>query len=111
MELLIQQAVFTGFRPVFITLIAIAVIFLILSIVPSGRNNQLNFLTILIVSIIDIIIASILFFTESEMVQTLELVPDQLTLYLFLAIVVISIISPIIYRVRNRGGSRYRYRY
>jgi uncharacterized membrane protein YcaP (DUF421 family) len=110
-ELLVQQATFTGFRPAFIVLLVISLIFLGLSIIPTGRNSQLNFLTIVIVSVINVIVTAVLFFTESEMVQTLALAADDVTLYLFIAILVVSIANPFLFRLRNRNGSRNRYRY
>ncbi|HLR88190.1 MAG TPA: hypothetical protein VK042_00540 [Atopostipes sp.] len=111
MQLLIQQTVLTNFRPVFIVLLAILLIFLLLSIIPRGRNSNINFLTVLTVSIVEVVIAAVLFYTESNLVEALGLTPDNITLYLFIAIIVLSVANPIVFRFRNSGGQRYRYRY
>lgn len=111
MQLLIQQIVLTNFRPVFILMLAVLLVFLVLSIVPRGRNSNINFLTVLTISIIEALIAAVLFYTESNLVESLEATADSLTLYLFLAIIVLAIANPIIFRYRNRGGQRYRYHY
>src|SRR5699024_1996521 len=111
MQLLIQQAVLTNFRPIFIVMLAILAIFLILSIIPRGRNSNINFVTVLTVSIIEVVIAAVLFYTESNLVELFEQTPDNLTLYLFIGIIGLGIANPIIFRLRNSGGQRYRYHY
>ena len=111
MQLLIQQAVLTDFRLVFIVMLAILAIFLVLSIIPSGRNSNINFATVLTVSIIEVVIAAVLFYTESHLIELFEQTADNLTLYLFIGIIALGIANPLIFRLRNSGGQRYRYRY
>ena len=111
MQLLIQQAVLTNFRPIFIVMLAILVIFLILSIIPRGRNSNINFVTVLTVSIIEVIIAAVLIYTENNLVELFEQTADKITLYLFIGIIGLGVVNPIIFRLRNKGGQRYRYRY
>lgn len=111
MQLLIQQTVLTDFRPVFIVMLAFLILFLILSIIPRGRNSNINFTTVLTVSIVEVVIAAVLFYTESNLVETFEQTPDNITLYLFIAIIGLGIANPIVFRLRNSGGQRYRYRY
>lgn len=110
MQLLIQQAVLTEFRPVFVWMLIIAFIFLVLSLVPRGRNSKINFMTVMTVSIIEIIVAGMLLFTENNLVETLEMTADSITLYLFIGILVLSIINPILFRKRNSDTQRYRYK-
>lgn len=111
MQLLIQQTILTNFRPVFIVMLAVLLVFLGLSILPRGRNSNINFATVLIVSIVEALIAAVLFYTESKLVEALNLTADSITLYLFLAIIVLAIANPFVFRYRNRGGQRYRYRH
>jgi len=110
-QLLIQQTVLTNFRPVFIVMLAILLIFLLLSIIPRGRNSNINFLTVLTVSIVEVVLAAVLFYTESNLIDELGLTADRITLYLFIAILILAIVNPIVFRFRNQGSSRYRYRY
>lgn len=111
MQLLIQQTILTNFRPVFIVMLVVLLVFLVLSILPRGRNSNINFATVLTVSIVEGLIAAVLFYTESTLIEKLEFTADSLTLYLFLAIIALAIANPIVFRYRNRGGQRYRYRY
>jgi len=85
-------------------------IFLIISFIRQRGDGIFSFGTVMTVSITQLIIAGMLFYTESTLVETLELAADDITLYLFIAIVVLAVINPIIYRLRNRRSSRYRYR-
>jgi len=110
MQLLIQQTVLTDFRPIFIAILVILGIFLIISLIRQRGDGIFSFGTVLTVSITQLILAGMLFYTESTLVETLEITADDITLYLFIAIVVLAIINPIIYRLRNRRSSRYRYR-
>jgi len=110
MQLLIQQTVLTDFRPIFIAILVILGIFLIISLIRQRGDGVFSFTTVLTVSITQLILAGMLFYTESTLVETLEIAADDITLYLFIAIVVLAIINPIIYRLRNRRSSRYRYR-
>lgn len=103
MQVFIQQVLFTDFRPIFIVMVAILAIFLLLSVLPQG-NKGITFGTILLVSVIHLILGGMLFYTESELIQTLDLTADDVTLYFFIAIVVLSILNPIVYYFRNRRG-------
>lgn len=101
MQVLIQQAIFTDFRPVFIVMVVILAIFLLLSILPQG-NKGVSFGTVLLVSGIHLVLGGMLFYTESELIQTLDLTADDLTLYLFIGVMGLSILNPIVYYFRNR---------
>lgn len=103
MQVFIQQALFTDFRPIFIAMVAILALFLLLSVIPQG-DRGVTFGTVILVSGIHLILGGMLFYTESELIQTLDLTADDLTLYFFIAIVVLSILNPIVYYLRNRRG-------
>lgn len=108
---LLQQAVLTDFRSAFILMIAILLVFLVLSLMGGGQNRGMSFGTILTVSITHFLIAAILFYTESNLVEKLEATPDRITLYLFIGILLLTIANPLIYKLRNKStSSRYRYR-
>lgn len=92
-------------------MLVVLLVFLVLSILPRSRNSNINFATVLTVSIVEGLIAAVLFYTESTLIEKLEFTADSLTLYLFLAIIALAIANPIVFRYRNRGGQRYRYRY
>lgn len=108
---MIQQAVMTDFRPIFILMLAILIVFFVLSLIGGGRNSGIPFSTVLSVSISHLLIAAVLFYTESQLVESLEATPDSITLYLFIGILILTIVNPLIYKLRNRNASSSRYRY
>lgn len=110
MQLFIQQAILTEFRPVFIIMAAVAVIFFVLSLIPRGRNSNINFATVLTVSVIQILVGGALLFTENNLVDTFDVTADNITFYLFIAVLLLSIINPILFKNRNKSSQRYRYR-
>lgn len=110
MQLLILQTVLTTFRPVFIVMLGILAVFLVLSFIRQG-DKGLSFATVLTVSVIHLILVGVLFYTESNLIEVTEFTADNITLYLFIGIIVLAIANPIIYRFRNgRNHQRYRYR-
>lgn len=110
MQLLIQQAVFTEFRTVFIAMIVILAVFTILSLIPQ-RDSVITHAMVITISVVHLVLGGILFYTESELIQHLDLTADSLTLYLFITIVILSIANPVIYYFRNRKSSSSRYKY
>lgn len=111
MNLIIQQALFTEFRPVFILMLAILAVFFFLSFFRDGERRGITFSLVLIVSIINTLIAFMIFFVENNLVETYSLTPDRITLFLFIGIIALSLVNPFIYKMRNKASSRYRYRY
>lgn len=110
-KLIIQQAVLTDFRPVFILMLVILLVFFVLSFIGGGSNRKITMGMTLTVSITHLLIAGILFFTESNLSEKLDYTADNITLYLFVATIILAIINPIIYKLRNKNtSSRYRYR-
>ena len=109
MNLFIQQAVLTHFRPVFILMLVILSVFLFLTLFKDGERRGITFSLVLTVSIIEIITATMIFFAESNLVETFELVPDDVTLYLFIGIILLGVVNPLVYKLRNKTSSRYRY--
>lgn len=107
----VQQAVLTDFRPIFILIFAILLVFLMLALFSGGQNSGISFSTVLTVSITHFLINAILFYMESNLVEKLDATPDNVTLYLFIGILILSIVNPLIYKLRNKNkSSRYRYR-
>lgn len=109
MNFFIQQAVFTDFRPVFILMLVILSVFFFLSLFRDGERRGITFSLVLTISIIEILIATMIFFAESSIVETYELVPDSITLYLFIGIILLGVVNPLVYKLRNKTSSRYRY--
>lgn len=109
MNLLIQQAAFTDFRPVFILMLVILGVFFLLSLFRDGERRGITFTLVLTVSIVEILIAMMIFFAESNLVETYEFVPDSITLYLFIGIILLGVVNPLVYKLRNKASSRYRY--
>lgn len=110
MEFLIYQTVFSDFRSVFILMLLIAFVSLIFSVIPRGRNSNINFLTILTISIINILVSGMLLYTENSLIKSLNMEADKLTFYFFIAVLILSIVNPIIFNNRNKKSQRYRYR-
>lgn len=106
---IINMEVFTEFRLVFIVILAILGIFLILSLIPKGRNVVVTFFSVLTVSITHLLIATSLLVTENFFLDSYNLDGDAITFYLYLGIVVLAIVNPIVYKVRNKRSKRNSY--
>ncbi|HAJ70427.1 MAG: hypothetical protein ACTHVM_05495 [Alkalibacterium gilvum] len=105
--------VFTQFRLVFGLILIILGLFLILSILPKGRDAVVTFFSVLVVSITHASVAIALIITENMFLEKLSLEGDSLTFYMFLGILILAILNPIIYKLRNkskRRGSSYSFR-
>lgn len=95
--------VFTEFRLVFMIILVILGLFFIFSLVPKGRNAMVTFFSVLTVSITHVIIATSLLVVENFFLDSFDLDGDSLTFYLYLGIVVLAVLNPIIYKIRNKG--------
>lgn len=108
---IIQQAVLTDFRPVFILMLVILLVFFVFSIIGGGSNKRVTFGMTLSISITHLLIAGILFYIESNLVEQLDYAADNITMYLFVSLLVLAIVNPLVYKLRNKNSSsRYRYR-
>ena len=97
---------FTEFRLVFGIILAILVLFLVLSLVPKGRNTVVTFFSVLAISISHLAIATALLIVENTFLEDFTLDGDSLTFYMFLGVVLLAILNPIIYKLRNKSGRR-----
>lgn len=105
--------VFTQFRLVFGLILVFLGLFLVLSILPKGRDAIVTFFSVLAVSVTHALIAVALIITENMFLEDFSLEGDAITFYMFLAILALAVINPIVYKLRNkpkRRGSSYSFR-
>ncbi|GEK91097.1 hypothetical protein [Alkalibacterium kapii] len=105
--------VFTQFRLVFGLILFILGLFLVLSILPKRRDTNVTFFSVLIVSITHAAVAIALIITENMFLENLSLEDDSITFYMFLGILLLAVLNPIVYKLRNktkRRGSSYSFR-
>ena len=98
--------VFTQFRLVFGLILIFLGLFLVLSILPKGRDAIVTFFSVLVVSITHALIAIALIVTENVFLEELSIEGDSITFYMFIAILVLALINPIIYKLRNKTKRR-----
>ncbi|MCP3738133.1 hypothetical protein [Rossellomorea sp. BNER] len=94
---------FTLLRPIFITFLIVSLILFLIVILPRTKNKRINGFTVTSLSIISILISAQVLFYDGVIVDELNLGGDAVSFYMFLAIVVFSILNPIIYFVRHRN--------
>ncbi|MER2261493.1 MAG: hypothetical protein ABS934_05710 [Psychrobacillus sp.] len=87
-------------RPIFITFLVIAVILLI-AIVLFKTPKWITAFTISVVSIISIVVCAQVLFLEGIVVDELNLSGDPVSLYMFFAITLLSILNLLIYFFRQ----------
>ncbi|MCC5894015.1 MAG: hypothetical protein JJU16_01005 [Alkalibacterium sp.] len=100
---------FTQFRLVFGIILAILVIFLILSLIPKGRDAMVTFFSVLAISISHLAIATALLIVENSFLEDFTLDGDSLTFFMFLGIAGLAILNPIVYKLRNKSRRRSSY--
>lgn len=94
--------VFTQFRLVFGLILLFLGLFFILSVLPKGRDVTVTFFSVLAVSITHSLIAVALIWTEGVFLDSFSLSGDSITFYMFLAILALSIINPVVYKLKNK---------
>jgi len=104
-----MSEVFTQLRPVFIVIVAILLVFLVLSLIERSQSSGVSLFAIGSVSVTSLLIGTALLIMENQIVNDMGLTGDSLTLYLYIAILVLSIANPIVYRQRNKRKTRYRF--
>lgn len=97
---------FSQFRLVFSIILAILVIFLILSLIPKGRNTTVTFFSVLAVSITHLAIATALIIVENSFLEDFSLEGDSLTFFMYLGILGLAVLNPIVYKLRNKSRRR-----
>ena len=98
--------VFTQFRLVFGLILIFMALFFVLSILPKGRDVIVTFFSVLAVSVTHALIAIAMIVTENVFLEDFSLEGDSITFYMFLAILVLAIINPVVYKLRNKSKSR-----
>lgn len=98
--------VFTQFRLVFGLILIFLALFFVLSILPKGRDAIVTFFSVLVVSVTHALIAIAMIVTENMFLEDFSLEGDSITFYMFLAILILAIINPIVYKLRNKPKSR-----
>lgn len=102
---------FTLFRPIFYILLGVLVLTLIVTLIPKGRDSKINMVSILSISITHLVIASALLVIENQVLDRFSLKGDSISFYTYLAILVLSILNPLMYYIRNKQKRRGSYRF
>ena len=93
---------FTLLRPIFFTiLIAIFLLFLIV-LFSKPQHKLVNGFSITGLSFFSILIAAQLLYYEGIIVDEINLGGDEVSTYMFIAIVALGFLNPIIYIARNQ---------
>lgn len=111
MDFLFNAEVFSEFRPVFIVLLTFLILFFFISLVPKGRDTKITFFTVLTVSVTHAIIAGTLLVTENWFLDEFDLSGDSVTFYLFVGVILLAVLNPIVYKLRNRNSRKSNYRF
>lgn len=90
---------FIFLRPVYITFIVALV--LVLLIVVLQRKNLLNLFSIFSISAICSCVSAVTLYSSGYIVDEYNLGGDEVSFYMFLAIVGLSMLNVIIYHIRN----------
>lgn len=106
-----ELELFTHFRLVFGIILVILALFLILSLLPKGRDSIVTFFSVLAISITHLVIGTALLVVENAFLEDFTLDGDSMTLYMFIGIVVLAILNPIVYKLRNKTRRRSTYSY
>lgn len=106
MDFLLDAEVFSEFRPIFIILLIFLGVFFFISLVPKRGNTQVTFFTVLTVSITHIFIAGALLITENWFLGEFQLDGDPITFGLFVGVLLLGLINPVVYKLRNRKSRR-----
>lgn len=102
-----MSEMFTQMRPVFMVIAAILVVFTILALIERSQSSGVSLFAIGSVSVTGLLTATALLVVENQILEEMGWTGDPVTLYFYLAIVVLSIANPLIYRFRNNQKKRY----
>ncbi|WP_028274980.1 hypothetical protein [Atopococcus tabaci] len=102
-----MSEMFTQMRPVFMVIAAILVVFTILALIERSQSSGVSLFAIGSVSVTGLLTATALLVVENQILEEMGWTGDPVTLYFYLAIVVLSIANPLIYRFRNNRKKRY----
>ncbi|WP_277630509.1 hypothetical protein [Atopococcus tabaci] len=102
-----MSEMFTQMRPVFMVIAAILVVFTILALIERSQSSGVSLFAIGSVSVTGLLTATALLVVENQILEKMGWTGDPVTLYFYLAIVVLAIANPLIYRFRNKRKKRY----
>lgn len=98
---------FTQMRPIFLLIVLILLVYLFLSFIKRSQSSGVTLFAVGSVSVLSFLISTILLIIENQLVELTGLEGDSLTVYLYGAAVVLSILNPLVYRNRNKRQSTY----
>lgn len=101
-----ELELFTQFRLVFGIILAILLVFLLLSLIPKGRNAVVTFFSVLSISLSHAVIATVLLVIENTFLEDFTLDGDSVTFNMYLGILALAILNPIIYKLRNKPSKK-----
>lgn len=104
-----DMEIFTQFRLVFGLILAVLVVFTLLSLLPKSQNTGVTFFSVLSISLSHIVIGTALIIVENTFLEDFTLDGDPLTLYMYIGILALGIGNPIIYKLRNKKKRRSTY--
>ncbi|RJS58786.1 hypothetical protein [Bacillus sp. PK3_68] len=96
---------FTLLRPVFITLIVAMLFLFLIALLPSLRR-KVHHLFVMGGSVVLVIVSAQLLYYDAIIVDELGLGGDEITTYLFLIIVIFSVMNSIIFYVGQKRSER-----
>lgn len=108
-EITMNIEVFTQFRLVFGLILIFLALFLVLSVLPKGRDAVVTFFSVIAVSVTHSLIAVALIWTEGLFLDEFSVSGDSITFYMFLAILALAVINPVVYKLRNKSKRRSSY--
>ncbi|WP_208559398.1 hypothetical protein [Marinilactibacillus kalidii] len=102
---------FTPFRPVFYILLGFLIVTLIMALIPKSKESKINMVSILSISVTHIVIASALLVIENQLLDMFDLKGDSISFYTYLAVLVLSVLNPVVYYFRNKQKRRGSYQF
>ncbi|TVP89637.1 hypothetical protein [Alkalibacterium sp.] len=104
-----DMEIFTQFRLVFGLILAVLLVFTLLSLLPKSQSTSVTFFSVLSISLSHLIIGTALIIVENTFLEDFTLDGDSLTFYMYLGIVGLAVLNPIIYKLRNKRRQRSTY--
>lgn len=104
-----DMEIFTQFRLVFGLILAVLLVFALLSLLPKSQGTGVTFFSVLSISVSHLLIGTALIIVENTFLEDFTLDGDPLTFFMYLGIVGLAILNPIIYKLRNKRRKRSTY--
>lgn len=84
-------------RPIFLTFLIISLLLFLVVVIPRLKNKIINGFTVICISTISVVVTSQLLFYDAIIVDEINLGGDGVSTYMFLAIIVFSILNTILF--------------